>query len=232
MGKGDLIMLDIIQFYEVEQISPDRISSMAREYKVNNSEELKVDIYKYLLPHMKNMLLRRGFAYCELEDGLSISWDIVEYLLGNWTVMGNFYGYFSTYYTKLFFTKWNYSKEYNGNLIKRSKVTDMKGNEEGRITIISNYQKDEEGDLFLLDCEDANESLRRFKREIVDVLHRNYSKKDRELLLYGGKVGELTKKQIEKLYGIPRRKFHNEVDRVMSMARNDKDLYELWLEGC
>ena len=62
------------------------------------------------------------------------------------------------------------------------------------------------------------------KGGIVDVLHKNY----RELLLYG----ELTKKQIEKLYKIPRRKFHNEVDRVMSMARNDKDLYELWLEGC
>lgn len=222
MGKGDLIMLDIIQFYKVEQISPYRISAMARDYKNNNDEDLKVDIYKYLLPHMRNMLLRRGFAYCELEDGLSISWDIVEYLLGNWTKMGNFYGYFSTYYTKLFFQKWNYSKEYNGNLIKRSKVTDMKGNEEDRISITSNYEEEE----------DTTESLRRFKGEIVDVLHRNYSKKDRELLLYGGKVGELMKREIEKLYGIPRRKFHNEVDRVMSMARNDKDLYELWLEGC
>lgn len=232
MGKGDLIMLDIIQFYEVEQISPDRISAMAREYKNNNSEELKVDIYKYLLPHMRNMLLRRGFAYCELEDGLSISWDIVEYLLGNWTVMGNFYGYFSTYYTKLFFQKWNYSKEYNGNLIKRSKVTDMKGNEEDRISITSNYQKDEEGNLFQVDCEDTNESLRRFKREIVDVLHRNYSKKDRELLLYGCNVGELMKKEIIEKFDVTRGKFHKELNRVMDMARNDKDLYKLWLEGC
>jgi hypothetical protein len=178
------------------------------------------------------MLLRRGFSYGELEDGLSISWDIVEYLLDNWSVIGNFYGYFSSYYTKIFFQKWNYSKEYNGNLIKRSKVTDMKGNEEDRVSITSNYQKDEEGNLFQVDCEDKSESLREFKRELVDVLHKNYSRKDRELLLYGGKVGELMKREIEKLYGIPRRKFHNEVDRVMGMARDDKDLYELWLEGC
>ena len=232
MGKGDLIMLDIIQFYEVEQISPDRISAMAREYKDNNDEDLKVDIYRYLLPHMRNMLLRRGFAYCELEDGLSISWDMVEYLLSNWNEMGNFYGYFSTYYTKLFFQKWNYSKEYNGNLIKRSKVTDMKGNEEDKITVCCDFQKDEEGNLFQLDCEDDSDNLRQFKKEIVEVLHRNYSKKDRELLLYSAKVGELMKKEIIQMYGVTRGKFHKEVDRVMSMARNDKDLYELWLEGC
>ena len=79
--------MDIIQFYEVEQIAPERISNMAKEYKLNSNEDLKVDIYKYLLPHMRNMLLRRGFAYCELEDGLSISWDIVEYLLNNWSVI-------------------------------------------------------------------------------------------------------------------------------------------------
>ena len=262
---------DITQFYGAFSfLSPVEIDLIALNYKETNNlkvelkNDLKVEVYCSLMPHMKKELMSIGIRNSDLDDGLSLSYDIVDYLLEKWEVKyyqnkniiknlnlkgskkNSFYGYFFTYYKSIFHQKWNYSKDYNGNLIKRSKDIDMKIKEECKRVdrrvnlskkdkeilkdnIIRKYSIDiYDGDFDELDIEDIKTCTVERDISLKSHLSSKYSQIEVDCLLYIAKLDGLTLGKLQSKYNINRKKCLELVESTKLKASSDKVLYNIW----
>ena len=279
MEEEILISENTTQFFGAFGLmSPHEIDELAMRYKEllpmqkQELEDLKVEIYCSLIPHCKNELYACGVISSDIEEALSISWEVVEYLLDKWEVKyydnrhliknnlkgakkNSFYGYFKTYYKSIFFQKWNYSKDFNGNLIKKSKTVDLKIKADvekitkrnninkkkkevmiekvkilNSITIESNFITNESGEMVEREYEDVTSNG--ITDEVRLHLQENYKAKEIECLLYIAKLKYDNKKELKKYLGYSLSECEEMLEEVMYKAQRDKQLYELWLEGC
>ena len=275
MEEEILISENTTQFFGAFGLmSPHEIDELAMRYKEllpmqkQELEDLKVEVYCSLIPHCKNELYTCGVISSDIEEALSISWEVVEYLLDKWEVKyydnrhliknnlkgakkNSFYGYFKTYYKSIFFQKWNYSKDFNGNLIKKSKTVDLKIKADvekitkrnninkkkkevmiekvkilNSITIESNFITNESGEMVEREYEDTISNG--IPDEVRLHLQENYKAKEIECLLYIAKLKYDNKKELKKYLGYSLSECEEMLEEVMYKAQRDKQLYELW----
>ena len=278
MEEEILISENTTQFFGAFGLmSPHEIDELAMRYKEllpmqkQELEDLKVEVYCGLIPHCKNELYACGVISSDIEEALSISWEVVEYLLDKWEVKyydnrhliknnlkgakkNSFYGYFKTYYKSIFFQKWNYSKDFNGNLIKKSKTVDLKIKADvekitkrnninkkkkevmiekvkilNSITIESNFITNESGEMVEREYEDTISNG--ISDEVRLHLQENYKAKEIECLLYIAKLKYDNKKELKKYLGYSLSECEELLEEVMYKAQRDKQLYELWEKG-
>lgn len=278
MEEEILISENTTQFFGAFTLmSPHEIDELAMRYKEllpmqkQELEDLKVEVYCALIPHCKNELYACGVATSDIEEALSISWEVVEYLLDKWEVKyydnrnliknnlkgakkNSFYGYFTTYYKSIFYQKWNYSKDFNGNLIKKSKTVDLKIKADiekitkrnninkkkkevmiekvkilNSLTIESNFITNESGEMVEREYEDTVSNG--IPDEVRLHLQENYKAKEIECLLYIAKLKYDNKKELKKYLGYSLSECEELLEEVMYKAQRDKQLYELWEKG-
>ena len=278
MEEEILISENTTQFFGAFGLmSPHEIDELAMRYKEllpmqkQELEDLKVEVYCSLIPHCKNELYTCGVISSDIEEALSISWEVVEYLLDKWEVKyydnrhliknnlkgakkNSFYGYFKTYYKSIFFQKWNYSKDFNGNLIKKSKTVDLKIKADvekitkrnninkkkkevmiekvkilNSITIESNFVTNESGEMVEREYEDVTSNG--IPDEVRLHLQENYKAKEIECLLYIAKLKYDNKKELKKYLGYSLSECEELLEEVMYKAQRDKQLYEIWEKG-
>jgi len=262
---------DSIQFYGAFSFSPPiQIDDLATKYKgVLHKEELdsiEVELYILMIPHMKKHLLTMGISHSDLDEALSISYDVFKYLLDKWEIKyyGNrnliknnlkgakknsFYGYFFTYYKSIFYQKWNYSKDFNGNLIKASKTYDLKAKDEcNKIdrkvnvsrknkeiikgNIIEKYKIEvgtthlEDGEMEFVDDKNIEN-----KMILMEHLRANYTQSEMDCLLYKANVGCNSLTELRKKLGVSKEKCNEMIESTMYKAERDKVLFSLWEEG-
>ena len=211
----------------------------------------------YLCVQRKKELIKIGVSYSDLDDGIAISWDIVEYLLNKWEIKyyqnrnltknnlkgakkNSFFGYFFTYFKSIYHQKVNFSKDYNGNTIKRSKGEELKVKEQckkiDRKVTISRKNKEimkanliAKGQIsFDYDVEVADKGN---KFELNNYLIEKYTSSEREVILYKAELGEKSLLDLAKKVGISKDKIKDYIEMVMYKAERDRVLYELLLES-
>lgn len=274
--KEEIIVIheDTTQFFGAFSFSaPIVIDDLATRYKEllpsiqsKEMEDLKVEIYIALIPHIKQELLKIGISHSELDEGFSISYDVVDYLLEKWEIKyysninliknnlkgakkNSFYGYFFTYFKSIFYQKWNYSKDFNGNTIKRSKTTDLevktacskidkrvnisrKNKDIMKADIIQKHNVEvatthlESGEMEFLD-EDNFEG----KFILMEHLRSNYSPIEIECMLYLAKINCGNLNDLVKRLGMSREKVNMAIKDTKYKAERDKVLFELWESG-
>jgi hypothetical protein len=262
---------DSIQFYGAFSFSPPiQIDDLATQYKgVLPKEELdsiEVELYILMIPHMKKHLLTMGISHSDLDEALSISYDVFKYLLDKWEIKyyGNrnliknnlkgakknsFYGYFFTYYKSIFYQKWNYSKDFNGNLIKASKTYDLKAKDECNSidrkvnvsrknkeiikgNIIEKYKiKVETTHLETGEMEFEDDKNIESKMILMEHLRANYTSSEMDCLLYKANVGCNSLTELRKKLGVSKEKCNEMIESTMYKAERDKVLFSLWEEG-
>ena len=261
---------DSVQFFGAFVfMAPVEIDDLAIKYKGLLSqqselkEELKVEIYCGLIPHIKKELIRLGLIHCNIDDGISLAYDITDYLLEKWEVKyyqnrnliknnlkcakkNSFYGYYFTYFKSMFYQKWNYSKEFNGNLIKRSKDLDTRVKKEcatiDRRVNLSKENKEimkdnirkkyyvsiYDGDFDELEIEDYKVVNVDRNLSLREHLDRNYTKCEIECLLYKANISDINMDKLASICDMSKRKVIEMISITMDKARNDKVLYDLW----
>ncbi len=273
MEEEILISENTTQFFGAFGLmSPHEIDELAMRYKEllpmqkQELEDLKVEVYCSLIPHCKNELYACGVITSDIEEALSISWEVVEYLLDKWEVKyydnrhliknnlkgakkNSFYGYFKTYYKSIFFQKWNYSKDFNGNLIKKSKTYDLKAKDEcNKIdrkvnvsrknkeiikgNIIEKYKiKVDTTHLETGEMEFADDKNIENKMILMEHLRANYTQSEMDCLLYKANVGCNSLTELRKKLGVSKEKCNEMIESTMYKAERDKVLFSLWEEG-
>ena len=262
---------DITQFYGAFSfVAPVVIDDLALKYKellnfqTEQKEEVIIEIYCNLIPYMKKELLRMGVSHSELDDGISISWEVLTYLLDTWEIKyyqnrnltknnlkgakkNSFFGYYFTYYKSIYFQKVNYSKDYNGNLIKKSKHEDIKVKQEcakidRKVTISRKNKKIMKDKLIARNtidiCDDGNviienECLGKKDNylELRDYMSRNYTKSEIECIMYVAKLGEKNLDDLGRKIGMKLDSTRKYIKDTLYKAERDKELYNMLLES-
>ena len=255
--------------------APIDIDEMAMRYKElipnihkQEIEDLKVEIYIALLPQMKIEFGKMGMAHSDYDDLMSLAYDVVDYLLNKWEVKyysqtelkkkgltgakrNSFFGYFFTYFKSNLLQKWNYAKDYNGNLIKKSKTVDMNiKKEQKRIDSRMNISRAnkvkikeeirEKATLVQETYYDDYGGEKEFiglgidenKIELMEHLRRNYSYKEIVCVFYIAKIELRTFKDFQEKMEMSKEECEEWLERTRFIVERDKELYDILIGVC
>ena len=263
--------LNTIQFYGAFTTqAPIDIDELAMRYKElvpsihrQEMDDLKVEIYVALLPQMKIELGRMGMTHTDHDDLLGLAYDVVDYLLNKWEVKyysqaelkkkglsgakrNSFFGYFFTYFKSNLLQKWNYAKDYNGNLIKKSKTVDLNIKKEQKridsrmnISRVNKVKIKEEirekatlvqetyYDDFGSEREFVGFGIDETKVALMEYLRRNYSYNEMVCIFYIAKIELKTFKEFQEKMEMDKVECEEWLERTRFIVERDKELYNI-----
>lgn len=234
--------IDIEDFYggkcnkypdiKIDELATE-IKSLIKGRQDTLIEELKVELYVQMIPHMKGELCKMTIARQDWDDAIALSWTVFEYLIDKWEVKyynkstepkkngmkrNSFIGYFRTFYKGILYQKWMYNKDNSHcGLLKRSKHLDMK-NKAGGVTDTISYSFDEE--IFPSHQNEGIECVEGVEC-VYNMIREKYNESEAIVILYLGGIGGCNRKDIRNILGMSIKKCDQFVKEVSDMVRGD-----------